>query len=63
MKLKPIKQNVCIRECRKHRKEGLYLKLVSENWDSALNSNDVEKAVNNLEAKIKHHMHKCIPLQ
>ena len=62
MKLKPIRQNVCIRDCRRHRKEGLYLKLVSENWDSALNLNDVEEAVNNLEAKIKHHMDECMPL-
>ena len=62
-KLKPIRQNVCIRDCRKHRKEGLYLKLVSENWDSVLNSNDVEEAVNNLEAKIKHHMDECMPLR
>ena len=50
------------RDCRRHRKEGLYLKLVSENWDSALNLNDVEEAVNNLEAKIKHHMDECMPL-
>ena len=63
MKLKPIRQNVCIRDCRRHRKEGLYLKLVSENWDSALNLNDVEEAVNNLEAKIKHHMDECMPLR
>ena len=62
MKLKPIRQNVCIRDCRRHRKEGFYLKLVSENWDSALNLNDVEEAVNNLEAKIKHHMDECMPL-
>ena len=31
-KLKPIRHNVRIRDCRRHRKEGLYLKLVSENW-------------------------------
>ena len=61
-KLKPIRQNVRIRDCRKHRKEGLYLKLVSENWDSVLNLNDVEEAVNNLEAKINHHMDECMPL-
>ena len=30
-KLKPIRQNVRIRDCRKHCKEGLYLKLVSKN--------------------------------
>ena len=52
-KLKPIRQNVRIRDCRRHGKEGLYLKLVSENWDSVLNLNDVGEAVNNLEAKIK----------
>ena len=63
MKLKPIRQNVCIRDCRRHHKEGWYLKLVSENWDSALNLNDVEEAVNNLEAKIKHHMDECMPLR
>ena len=40
----------------------MYLKLVSENWDSVLNLNDVEEAVNNLEAKIKHHMDECMPL-
>ena len=62
-KLKPIRQNVRIKYCRRHRKEGLYLKLVSENWDSALNLNDVEEAVNNLEAKIKHHMDECMPLR
>ena len=62
-KLKPIRQNVRIRDCRRHRKEGLYLKLVSENWDSVLNLNDVEEAVNNLEAKIKHHMDECMPLR
>ena len=45
----------------KHRKEGLYLKLVSEDWDSVLNLHDVEEAVNNLEAKIKHHMDECMP--
>ena len=61
-KLKPIRQNVRIRDCRKHCKEGLYLKLVSENWDSVLNLNDVEEAVNNLEAKINHHMDECMPL-
>ena len=62
-KLKPIRQNVRIRDCRRHRKEGLYLKLVSENWESVLNLNDVEEAVNNLEAKIKHHMDECMPLR
>ena len=62
-KLKPIRQNVRIRDCRRHRKGGLYLKLVSENWDSVLNLNDVEEAVNNLEAKIKHHMDECMPLR
>ena len=41
----------------------MYLKLVSENWDSVLNLNDVEEAVNNLEAKIKHHMDECMPLR
>ena len=41
----------------------MYLQLVSENWDSVLNLNDVEEAVNNLEAKIKHHMDKCMPLR
>ena len=40
----------------------MYLKLVSENWDSVLNLNDVEEAVNNLEAKIKHHMDESMPL-
>lgn len=30
-KLRPIRQNVRIRDCRKHRKGGLYLKLVSRN--------------------------------
>ena len=50
-------------DCRRHRKEGLYLKLASENWDSVLNFNDVEEAVNNLEAKIKHHMDECMPLR
>ena len=28
-----------------------------------LNLNDVEEAVNNLEAKIKHHMDECMPLR
>lgn len=41
----------------------MYLKLVSENWDSVLNLNDVEEAVNNLEAKIKHRMDECMPLR
>ena len=63
MKLKPIRQNVRIRDCRKHCKEGLYLKLVSEDSDSVLNLNDIEEAVNNLEAKIKHHMDECMLLQ
>ena len=64
-KLKPIRQSVRIRDCRRHLKlkEGLYLKLVSENWDSVLNLNDVEEAVNNLEAKIKYHMDECMPLR
>ena len=61
LKLKPIRQNVRIRDYR-HRKEGLYLKLESENWDSVLNLNDVEESVNNLEAKIKHHIDECMPL-
>ena len=62
-KLKPIRQNVRTSDCRRHRKEELYLKLASENWDSVLNLNDVEEAVNNLEAKIKHHMDECMPLR
>ena len=41
----------------------MYLKLVSENWDSVLNLNDVKEAVNNFEAKIKHHMDECMPLR
>ena len=62
-KLKPVRQKVRIRDCRKHRKEALYLELAGETWDSVLETNDVEEAVNNLETLIHSHMDRCMPFR
>ena len=61
-KLKPVRQKIRIRDCRKHRKEALYLELVGETWDSVLGTNDLDEAsaVNNLETLIHRHMDKCM---
>ena len=62
-KLKPVRQKVRIRDCRKHRKGALYLELAGETWDSVLETNDVEEAVNNLETLIHSHMDRCMPFR
>ena len=36
-KLKPIRRNVQIRDCRKHRKEDFYKALAGETWHAVLN--------------------------
>ena len=43
-KLKPVRQKVRIRDCRKHRKEALYLELAGETWDSVLETNHYQKS-------------------
>ena len=62
-KLKPVRQKVCIWDCRKHQKEALYLELAGETWDSVLEANDVEEAVINLETLIHRHMDRCMPFR
>ena len=62
-KLKPVRQKIRIRDCRKHRKEALYLELAGETWDSILGTNDVDETVNNLETLIHRHMDKCMPFR
>ncbi|XP_048578062.1 uncharacterized protein LOC116601437 [Nematostella vectensis] len=62
-KLKPLRKTIKIRDCRKHRKEALYLALAEEKWDSVLESNDVNEAVRNLENLIHDNLEKCMPLK
>ena len=62
-KLKPVRQKIRIRDCRKHRKEALYLELAGATWDSVLGTNDPDEAVNNLETLIHRHMDKCMPFR
>ena len=62
-KLKPVRQKIRIRDCRKHRKEALYLELVGATWDSVLGTNDPDEAVNNSETLIHRHMDKCMPFR
>ena len=62
-KLKPVRQKIRIRDCRKHRKEALYLELAGATWDSVPGTNDPDEAVNNLETLIHRHMDKCMPFR
>ena len=62
-KRKPVRQKIPIRDCRKHRKDALYLELAGETWDSVLGTNDLDEAVNNLETLIHRHMDKCMPFR
>ena len=62
-KLKPVRTNVRIRDCRKHRKNHLYRALADESWDDILNSSDVNLAVYNLERTIQMHMDRCMPFK
>ena len=62
-KIKPVRQKIRIRDCRKHRKEELYLELAGETWDSVLGTNDVDEDVNNLETLIHRHMDKYMPFR
>lgn len=60
-KLKPVCQKVRIWDCRKHRKEALYLELAGETWESVLGTIDGDEAVNNLETLIHSHMDRGMP--
>ena len=62
-KLKPVRQKIRIRDCRKQRKEALYLELAGKTWDSVLGTNDVDEAVNNLKTLIHRHMDRCMPFR
>ena len=62
-KLKPVRQKIRIRDCRKHQNEVLYLELAGATWDSVLGTNDPDEAVNNLETLIHRHMDKCMPFR
>ena len=62
-KLKPVRQKIRIRDCRKHRKEALYLELAGATWDSVLGTNDPDEAVNNLETLIHRHLDECMPFR
>ena len=62
-KLKPLRRKVQFRDCREHRKSALYKALLIENWDSVLESENVETAVNILERKILFNMGKCMPIR
>ena len=62
-KLKPVRQKIRIRDCRKHQNEALYLELAGATWDSVLETNDPDEAVNNLETLIHRHMDKCMPFR
>ena len=39
------------------------MELTGETWDSVLGTNDVNKAVKNLETLIHRHMDKCMPFR
>lgn len=62
-KLKPVCQKNRIWDCRRHRKEALYLELVRKTWDSVLEKNDVDEAVNNFKTIIHRYMDKCMPFR
>ena len=63
IKLKPVRTNVRIRDCREHRKNDLYRVPADESWDDILNSSDVNLAVFNLERTIQMHMDRCMPFK
>ena len=62
-KLRPARRKVTIRECRKHRKQALYLALSSEDWSELLSSTNGDAAVSQLEAKLIALMDRCLPLK
>ena len=62
-KLRPVRRKVTIRECRKHRKQPLYLALSSEDWSELLSSTNVDAAVSQLEAKLIALIDRCLPLK
>ena len=62
-KREPLRQTVRIRDCRKHKKEALYLELASETWKSAFRTAHVDEAVNSLETLIHYYMDRCMPFR
>lgn len=62
-KLKPVRQTVSIRDCRKKRKENSYRTLDSKCWDEFLHKTNVEDTVNKLETMIHTHMNRCMPFR
>ena len=62
-KIKPVRQKVCIHDCRKHRKGDFCFVLAGESWDGIVEVTDVDQAVNILETLIRTHMDRCMPFR
>ena len=62
-KLKPTRRKVLLRDCRKHRKEALFLALAAEDWGDVLTADNINLAVDLLEKKIRTLIDKCLPLK
>lgn len=61
-KLKPIRREVKMWDCRDHRKGALHNGHAEVNWDDVLLCSDVDEAVCLLEEKISDHVDRCMPV-
>lgn len=61
LKLKPVRREVLVQDCREHRKQSFYMALTTLDWSDVLNEVDINKAVEVLEVKIRAVMNKFMP--
>lgn len=60
-KVKSIRRKVLIRDRLAHWKIAFYQALEKENWDRVLSANNLDQAVEILEAVIYRHLNNCMP--